>query len=75
MLLSAETRTNKTKGQNTMKAEIKGNQLIITIDMQEPAPSASGKTKVVASTHGNVATTATVNGKPVIVGLNAYIRP
>ncbi len=57
-----------------MKAEIKGTQLVITIDMQEPAPSASGKTLVVASSHGNMATTAQVNGKPVIIGLNCYIK-
>ncbi len=57
-----------------MKAEIKGNQLVITIDMQEPAPSASGKTMVVASSHGNQATTAQVNGQPVTIGLNAYIK-
>lgn len=57
-----------------MKAEIKGTQLIITIDMQEPAPSASGKTMVVASSHGNQATTAQVQGKPVVIGLNAYIK-
>lgn len=58
-----------------MTAEIKGNKLIITIDMNlTPVPSASGKTLVVASSHGNQQTTATINGKPVIVGLNAYIR-
>jgi hypothetical protein len=58
-----------------MKVEIKGSELVITIAMQQPpAPSASGKTLVVASTHGNQATTATVDGKPVIIGLNAYIK-
>ena len=57
-----------------MKAEIKGNQLIITMDLQTPAPSASGKTLVVASSHGNQATTATVDGKPIIIGCNAYIK-
>ena len=57
-----------------MNAEIKGKQLIITIDLQAPAPSASGKTLVVASTHGNATTTATIDGKPLIVGVNAYIR-
>jgi len=56
-----------------MNVEIKGKQLVVTIDMQEPAPSASGKTLVVASTHGNQATTATIKGKPIIIGLNAYI--
>lgn len=57
-----------------MKAEIKNGKLIIEIDVNEPRPSASGKTLVVASSHGNMATTAQVNGKPVIVGLNAYIK-
>lgn len=56
-----------------MKAEIKGNDLIITIPMQTPTPSASGKTLVVASSRGNVATTAMVNGKPITIGLNCYI--
>lgn len=56
-----------------MKAEIKNGKLIIEIDMQPPTPSATGKTLVVASSRGNVATTATVNGKPVVIGLNAYI--
>ncbi len=57
-----------------MKVEIKGNQLIITMEMQKPTPSASGKTLVVASSRGNQVTSATIDGKPVIVGLNAYIK-
>jgi len=57
-----------------MKVEIKGNELVITIPMTKPAPSASGKTLVVASSRGNKATAALVDGKPIIVGLNAYIR-
>jgi hypothetical protein len=61
-----------------MKAEIIGKngsrQLVITIDMQKPTASASGKTLVIASSHGNQPTTLTVDGKAVIVGLNAYIR-
>ena len=57
-----------------MKVEIKGNELVITIPMQKPTPSASGKTLVVASSHGNQPTSAQVDGKPVVVGLNAYIR-
>ena len=55
-------------------AEVKGSKLIITIDMDtNPSPSASGKTLVVASSHGNVPTSVVVKGKNVIVGLNAYI--
>lgn len=57
-----------------MKTTIKDGKLIIEIEMCEPRDSASGKTTVVATTGGNVATSAEVNGKPVVIGLNAYIR-
>jgi len=58
-----------------MEAKIENGVLIITIPIVDPPrPSASGKTLVVASSHGNQPTTAEVNGQPVIVGLNAYIR-
>jgi len=59
----------------TMKVEIKDNKLFIEIDLEEPTPSSSGKTLVVASTHGNIVTTAKVNDKPITIGLNAYIKP
>ena len=58
-----------------MQVELKNNKLIITIDVNaKPAPSASGKTLVVASSHGNQRTAVMIDGKPVIVGVNAYIR-
>lgn len=57
-----------------MKVEVGQFELVITIPMLKPLkPSKSGKTLVVATTHGNVPTSAVVNGKPLIVGLNAYI--
>jgi len=55
--------------------EIKGNKLCIEIDLEKPTPSASGKTLVVASTRGNAVTDAMVDGKPITIGLNAYIKP
>lgn len=58
-----------------MIASIKDNTLHIAIPLQAPRPSSSGKTLVVATTGGNVTTTATVEGKPVTIGLNAYIKP
>jgi hypothetical protein len=58
-----------------MNVEIKDNKLHIEIDLETPTPSASGKTLVVASTHGNMVTNAMIDGKPVIIGLNAYIKP
>ena len=59
----------------SMKAVVKDGLLTVTIPIQKPVPSASGKTLVVATSHGNQPTTAEVNGKAVIIGLNAYIKP
>ena len=58
-----------------MHPKIEGKNLIISIPLQEPRPSASGKTLVVATSGGNITTSAMVSGKPVIIGLNAYIKP
>ncbi|MEI6305220.1 MAG: hypothetical protein WCP33_00205 [Deltaproteobacteria bacterium] len=58
-----------------MTVAIKDNKLCIEIDLEKPARSASGKTLVVASTRGNIVTTAEVDGKPITIGLNAYIKP
>jgi hypothetical protein len=58
-----------------MNVEIKDNKLFIEIDLEKPTPSSSGKTLVVASTRGNVVTKVQVDGKPVTIGLNAYIKP
>jgi len=57
----------------TIEAKIEGNKLIITCDLEVPVPSSSGKTLVVASTRGNMKTELIVNGKPLTIGLNAYI--
>jgi hypothetical protein len=46
--------------------------LIVEIPISK-RPSASGKTTVVASTNGNQPSTVVIDGKPVIIGLNAYI--
>jgi len=50
-----------------------GNVLVIRIPMQAPTPSTTGKTLVVASTHGNIETPVQVQGKTLKLGLNAYI--
>ncbi len=55
--------------------KVEGKKLVITMDLQEPTPSSSGKTLIVATTSGNMATEAKVNGKTVIVGVNAYVKP
>lgn len=56
-----------------MKAQIKDGQLVITLPFDEAGqPSSSGKTTVHASTRGNQPTTVQVDGKTLIVGVNAY---
>ena len=58
-----------------MKTTIKDNTLHIEITLHAPRPSATGKTLTVASSKGNQPTEARINGLPVIVGVNAYIKP
>jgi len=55
-----------------MKCELKDGYITVTLPVN-PRPSKSGKTIVVASTNGNIATSATHDGKPIIVGFNAYV--
>jgi len=58
-----------------MEAKITGQNLVITIPLQKPTPSASGKTRVVASSRGNQTfPDVKVDGQPVTIGVNAYIR-
>ena len=57
-----------------METTIENGVLVIRIPLEKPRPSATGKTLLVASTGGNVVTSAIVDGKPVVVGLNAYVR-
>lgn len=58
----------------SLSASIEGECLVIRVPLNsKPTPSASGKTLVVASSHGNKQTEVEVQGKPVFVGVNAYI--
>ena len=61
--------------ENPMKTTIKDNVLHIEILLHAPSQSATGKTLTVASSNGNKETEANINGQPVIVGVNAYIKP
>ena len=57
-----------------LSAVIDGGNLVVTIPVNEkPEASSTGKTLSIASTHGNVKTALKVNGKEVVIGLNAYI--
>ena len=56
-----------------MQVKLENGNLVITLPMQTPSPSSSGKTLIVA-TRGNKETDVIVNGKNVTVGVNAYIK-
>lgn len=58
-----------------MQAIIKDGKLIIELELEKtPQPSSSDKTLMVASTHGNQVTDLKIEGQPVIIGVNAYIK-
>lgn len=58
-----------------MEAVVKGTKLVVTIDLEAPRLSSTGKTLVVASSGGGKVTTATVDGKPITVNLTGWIKP
>lgn len=58
-----------------MKAVIENGELVIRIPVNAPLEnSKTGKTFVVASSHGNIQTDLEVEGQQVVIGVNAYIR-
>jgi hypothetical protein len=58
-----------------LTAMVEGNELVIRVPLNPtPTASSSGKTLVVASSHGNQKTDAVVQGQQVIVGVTAYIH-
>jgi hypothetical protein len=58
-----------------MTAQVVNGNLVITLPLQSPTPSSSGKTLIVASSEGNKKTGLMIEGKEVVVGVNAYIKP
>jgi hypothetical protein len=65
-----------TTGSNKLTASVEGDFLVIRVPLNPtPIRSATGKTLVVASSHGNKETEVEIQGKPVFVGVNAYIYP
>lgn len=56
-----------------MIATIEKNELVIRMPLGTAEISKSGKSKVIATSKGNVRTSLMVEGKPVTIGVNAYI--
>ena len=58
------------------KVELLNGSLVITIPVSDPPkPSATGKSLVLASTHGNLTTACLFKGKPIVLGMTAYVKP
>jgi hypothetical protein len=58
-----------------LTATIEDGYLVIRVPLNPtPTRSSSGKTLVVASSRGNKQTELEIEGKPVVVGVNAYIH-
>ncbi len=51
----------------------KNKTLTIVMPLGEPTVSASGKSLVLASTHGNTVSSAQYKGQGIVIGLNAYV--
>lgn len=50
--------------------------LVVVIELDDPpALSASGKNLTIASTRGLQKTDAKYEGKPITIGLNAFVKP
>ena len=52
----------------------KANTITLVMKLEDPKASKSGKTMVLASTHGNQPTGVNINGQAVIAGINVYVR-
>jgi hypothetical protein len=60
---------------NKLTASIEDGFLVIRVPLNPtPTRSSSGKTLVVASSHGNKQTELEIEGRAVVVGVNAYIH-
>ena len=58
-----------------MKAKLRDGRLFVSVLLQEPRLSKSGKSLVVASSRGPWQSAVLVEGKTVYVNLNAFIYP
>ena len=56
-----------------MKVTIEKDELVVRIPIA-PGPSSTGKTILIATTHGYIQTELLYDNKPVVVSLNAYIK-
>jgi hypothetical protein len=58
----------------SIQIRIENGKLIIEMPLQQPQPSSTGKTLLIATTHGNHKTGVMHNGKEVTIAVNAFIK-
>ena len=58
-----------------VSVKLENNILKIEVPLEKPRPSKSGKTQVVASSHGLITTDVKYKGTHVVLNLNALIYP
>ena len=63
------------KRDTEVQAEIKNKNLVLTIPLNAPRPSSTGKTLLVATTKGSQRTTLELEGNRVYVVANAFFYP
>lgn len=56
-----------------MKVEMKRGRLLISLKLHKPKPSKSGKTLLLASTHGVRSSNVKIRGRRVRINANAFI--
>ena len=58
----------------SVQVRIENGKLIIEMPLQQPQPSSTGKTLLLATTHGNHKPGVMHNGKEVTIAVNAFIK-
>lgn len=69
------TMSEQSAVQESMSVARDGNVLVIRIPIEDPQPSQSGKTLIVATTHGFLKSGVKVANRQVSVSITATIKP
>jgi len=57
-----------------MKAKLQKGKLVVELSLEDAKPSASGKSMVIASSHGVRRTAVRIDGKSVCIVVSAFVR-
>ena len=58
-----------------VKIDKQSNCIVIVLPMEKARPSASGKTTLIATSHGLASGEASYSGRPVMVAASAFVYP